>query len=165
VSYFTEGSSGGYLHKVRIQNIASGRNVFGAKPLTSVTDLGKGDVVQFLYKAHSSGMNPKVGHPDKNLYDAFPLVDLTDLKRTKDRKTILYGCNLHYLPRVVDKNKVIIAINVLNRIPTSLHKQTIHAYRLDRVQSKFYKSIDVVKDKDIALTLPVWTRPNEVNRD
>ena len=61
MTYFTEGSSRGYLHKVRIQNIAAGRNVFGAKPLTSVTDRGKGDVVQFLYKAYTSGVSPKGG--------------------------------------------------------------------------------------------------------
>ncbi len=162
MSYFREGSSGGYLHQVRIQSIASGRNVFGAKSLTSVSELSKGDVVQFLYKATSSGMKPKVGQPDINLYDAFPLVYLTDLKISKDRKALLYGCNIHYLPKTIDRGKLIIAVNVLNRIPASLHKQTIHAYRVDRVQSKFYRSIDVVRDKDVALTLPVWSKPNTV---
>ena len=156
MAHYQEGTDGGYLHKVRLSNMASGRNIFGSKTISYLTELSSGDVCQFLYKADSPGVDKRHGIPGSSLYDYAPLVYVTEIKRSKAGKIILYGCNLHYLDKRVDRNKVIISLNLLSRVPRSLHHQTIHAYRADRVKSKIYRSFDITRDKDISLTMPQW---------
>ena len=117
--------------------------------------------MQYLYKAESPGFPRKGLNPiNPNVYDAASLVYVSKVHRSKDGKVLLTGANLHYLPGKVDKSKVIISINILDRVQTSLYQMCVHAYRADRVKSKIYKIMDAAVDSQILLTLPVWTPIN-----
>lgn len=111
---YAENDRGGYLHRLRLSNMAAGRNLLGSKPISSLYELEEGCVVQFLYKAGSpgfpkSGLNPS----NPNIYDASPLVYVSKTSRSKDNNIIITGANLYYLPSKIDKSKVVISINIL----------------------------------------------------
>jgi hypothetical protein len=150
-------NTGGYLHRTRLRNLASGTNILGSKPISSFTEIEDGDVIQFLYRAETPGYPSTERNPSRrHLYDYAPLVYVSKVERSKNRKVLITGANIHYLPMKVDKGKVIASINILNRVPTSLYKKTVHAYRVDRLKSKIYKVLDIAIDAQMLLSFPEW---------
>jgi len=118
--------------------------------------LEPGDAITFVYQAESPGFpKPGLSPLNENVYDANPFVVLTDVKRIKG-KVIVYGLNVNYLRSRMDRGKTVLSLRLDRSISKRNYVQMIHAYRLDRLQSSIYKAVNIISDKEILTTIPLW---------
>ena len=137
------------------------KNVDGNTPglglvRVNLPELEEFDVITFSYKAESPGF-PKKGiqPPNPNLYDANPLIVLTEVKMVNGKR-IIYGMNANYLMNRIARGKLILANRREKYVSKSLYERMIHAYRLDRIKSNLYRPRNVVLDKDLLTSLGNW---------
>ena len=92
----------------RIENVNRNTPGLGLRRV-NLNELQEFDVVTFEYEAETPGF-PKKGiqPPNPNLYDANPLVILTEIKKDKKGRHILYGMNANYLMNKFARGKLIL---------------------------------------------------------
>ncbi len=139
----------------RNQNIDSNRTGLGLVKV-NLPELKEFDVITFAYQAEESGVARKgMNPPNPNLYDANPMIVLTDWKRVNG-KMIIYGLNANYLFSKFAKGRLIFAMREERDVARPIYDRTIHAYRLDRVKSALYMPRDFLLDKDLLTSLANW---------
>ena len=119
------------------------------KPV-SPTGVKASDVVFFGYEAKTSGF-PKEGltPPFPDLYDALPLILVTQVARTKSSKLLVSGMNVNYLETRIDRGKVVLSLRFKAKIPSRLYRQMIHTYRVDRMKTPMFVVPDIIADPNI----------------
>ncbi|BAU40043.1 hypothetical protein [Ralstonia phage RSP15] len=126
----------------------------------------------FEYEAKEAG-DKKTG-----MYDRFPIVFFFNSYRNKEGKRVLLGLNLHYLhPREralflfqllkfkVDKvynarTKLKLQWQLIKGLGEKMAEECVHAYRIDRLQSKLIEIHPADWHIAAALQLQKWMKPN-----
>lgn len=144
------------------------QNVYGRKSGTANTQLiGK------MYFYHYKAENP--GDDELNVYDEFPLVFIFSSQRTKDNNVVLYGLNLHYLTlkerqillmellkvksstRIRPNTRLKLSWDIIKAVATSrYYERAVHAYRIDRMQSRMIEVPAVDWSVAVFLSLQNW---------
>ena len=123
----------------------------------NLNQLEEFSVITFAYEAEKPGF-PKRGlqPPNPNLYDANPLIVVTDIKRDKRGKILLYGMNVNYVFSLVDRGKMIVAVRNESNVNTNIYDRAIHCYRLDRIKSSLYSPRNLTLDPEILNSMGNW---------
>jgi hypothetical protein len=129
----------------------------------NLSQLKEFDVVTFAYEADKPGFpKPGMQPPNPYLYDANPLIVLTDIRMIKG-KHLLYGLNANYLMTKFARGRLILSFREGSTgttgnayINKSVYDRTIHSYRLDRVKSELFKPRNVVVDRDLLTSMANW---------
>ena len=123
----------------------------------NLNELEEFSVVTFAYDAEKPGF-PKRGlqPPNPNLYDANPLIVVTDIKRDKKLKLLMYGMNVNYVFSLVDRGKMIVAVRNEKNVNTQIYDRAIHCYRFDRIKSSLYSPRNLTLDPEILNSMGNW---------
>jgi len=134
----------------RAKAIAGGQEILGYVK-RDLSGVEAGQVLTFLYDAKSPG---KKG---TNLFDLNPTIVLLGAKKSKTGVPLIIGANTNYLESVIDKGKVVLRMRTGTKLPSKLLEKMVHAYRLDRVASSFYRALDGAADPAILMSEPLFT--------
>ncbi len=133
------------VHAKQIITAPSGYNKFSKEHRTML-----GKLYLFEYKAEQAG------DEESGTYDRYPMVFFFNMVKNKEGKTLLYGLNMHYLlPKQravlyhglmklkVSKKwtpnvKLRMQWDMIKKVANhKLMEKAVHAYRVDRLQSRF----------------------------
>lgn len=123
----------------------------------------------------------EAGDKDTGMYDRFPIVFFFNSYISKEGKKVLLGLNLHYLPSKqralflfnllkfrADKSysartRLKLQWNLIKGIGDKYAEECVHAYRIDRFQSKLIEIYPGDWHIAAAMQLQKWVKPNGDN--